>query len=404
MRNFRTVFKKVVYVTGYLTIILIIISVFLLGFLKIKNSENYSFSYNDGPYLFYLNDTIIKSLLIEDSPEGNFNLKEETFNLNDSTSTRSSGKYLPAGFKRGEKFSRSGEYQFYAEKIAAISDIHGSYNHFTSILKSNKIIDDSLNWNWGNGHLVIVGDVFDKGPGVTESLWLIKKLEIQSAEKGGKVHLLLGNHESYILRGNSSFIDVKYREICNRLFICYDQLYGPDTYIGKWLRSKMTMVKINENLFVHGGISDKIIEDRLTISNINRCMFRYINSSHFINSGAGFIDTIKDLTSSSGPLEYRGYFNANLINRGSSSRYSIHKIDSVLTLLKVNHIIVGHTIVKNIIGLFNNNIIAIDKSFPENDIIKENSDGQILLIEDTRYYRADIKGNKELLFINSSEK
>lgn len=398
MKCFKTGLKRLVYIVGYITTISIIISILLFAFLKIKYSEKYNFSYNDGPYVFYLNDSSIKSIIVDKAENKDFYIKEETINLNDSTLINKSIRYLPAGFKPSEKFTKSGEFQFYSERIAAISDLHGSYNHLKSILKSNKIIDDSLNWNWGKGHLVVIGDVFDKGPSVTECFWLIKKLEAQADEKGGKVHLLLGNHEMYILRGNSSYIDVKYREICDRLLIRYDQLYGPDTYLGKWLRTKMTVVQINKNLFVHGGISDKIIENHLSLSDINRYMFTYFELNHFINSRPGFIDTLKNLICVLGPLEYKGYFNANLINRGESSRYSDQMADSVLHHFNIEHIIVGHTIVKDIKGLFDNRLIAIDKALPEDDITKKNSDCQMLIIENSNYYRADINGKKKLLF------
>ena len=83
---------------------------------------------------------------------------------------------------------------FEASRVAAMGDVHGNYNHLILLLENGGVVDADLNWSWGAGHLVFNGDVFDKGPGVTESLWLIYKLEQQAEAAGGMVHYLLGNH------------------------------------------------------------------------------------------------------------------------------------------------------------------------------------------------------------------
>ncbi|MEQ9007674.1 MAG: metallophosphoesterase, partial [Ekhidna sp.] len=78
------------------------------------------------------------------------------------------------------------------DKIAALSDIHGQYDLAVEILRNNQIIDAELNWSFGDGHLVIVGDIFDRGDKVTVALWLIYELEQQARAVDGRVHYLLG--------------------------------------------------------------------------------------------------------------------------------------------------------------------------------------------------------------------
>src|SRR4030042_1464802 len=80
------------------------------------------------------------------------------------------------------------------EKILVIWDIHGGYDSLVKLLINNSIIDIHLNWNWDKGHLVFLGDIFDRGDKVTEALWLIYKLDHQAMSQGGAVHLLYGNH------------------------------------------------------------------------------------------------------------------------------------------------------------------------------------------------------------------
>ena len=78
------------------------------------------------------------------------------------------------------------------------------------LLTNNKIINNDLNWDFGEGHLVIVGDIFDRGSKVNEVLWLIYKLEIQARKMGGRVHFLLGNHDYMVLQRDLRYINSRW--------------------------------------------------------------------------------------------------------------------------------------------------------------------------------------------------
>ncbi|MDH4157758.1 MAG: metallophosphoesterase, partial [candidate division Zixibacteria bacterium] len=95
-------------------------------------------------------------------------------------------------------------------RILAVSDIHGEYEYFVDILQKGGVIDSGLDWIWSSGHLVILGDVFGRGDRVTESLWLIYRLERQARRHGGRLHFVLGNHELMVLRGDNRYVHEKY--------------------------------------------------------------------------------------------------------------------------------------------------------------------------------------------------
>ena len=59
----------------------------------------------------------------------------------------------------------------------AISDIHGQHELFIKLLQSQKVINEENQWIYDKGHLVIVGDIFDRGDQVTETLWFLFFLE-----------------------------------------------------------------------------------------------------------------------------------------------------------------------------------------------------------------------------------
>ena len=212
-------------------IILILLSISSLSF---SQGEVIS----DGPYIFIEKDKLINKSIL------NNEVITTTLNLD---------SYDILYYPEKSTFKK-------IKKIAALSDIHGQYDLAIELLKNNKIIDEELNWSFDKGHLVITGDIFDRGDKVNELLWLIYKLENQAKNKGGRVHYLLGNHEYMILQKDLRYLTDKYILSSKLLDIDYDKLYGNKTILGRWLRSKPAIIKINNIVFTHGGVSEKFIE------------------------------------------------------------------------------------------------------------------------------------------------
>ena len=267
------------------------------------------------------------------------------------------------------------------KKIAALSDIHGQYDLLIELLQNNKIIDKNLNWSFGKGHFVIVGDIFDRGDKVNEILWFIYELEMQAKNAGGRVHYLLGNHEYMVLYNDLRYIHEKYNIVSKLLNLEYDQLYGDNTIIGRWLRSKSTIVKINDILFTHGGISEDFIsQEGFNINKINNTMRKSIprlkELRNFRKNGQS-----KDLYNmyfgSNSLIWYRGYFEGVLIDTD---------ISNILKLVDANHIVVGHTSNKKVVQFYDNKIIGIDSS------IKKGKYGELLIIKNKRFFRRTLEG------------
>lgn len=188
------------------------------------------------------------------------------------------------------------------KNLVALSDIHGQYGILVSLLKNNGVIDKNYNWVFGSGHLVINGDIFDRGDRVTEILWLIFKLENQARVMGGKVHYLLGNHEIMVLNNDLRYVSYKYATNSRRLGTTYDQLYSKNTVIGKWLRTKAVIVKINDMVFNHSGISPDFVQQNLSLEIVNRAF-----QEDIIDVSDSIIDAdplLDFLTGSNGPIWY----------------------------------------------------------------------------------------------------
>ena len=85
--------------------------------------------------------------------------------------------------------------------VVAISDVHGDYDAMQETLRRAGIVDEKLQWSAGAVHLVVTGDLLDRGPDSRRVMDLLRSLETAAAEQGGTVHLLLGNHEVMNLVG-----------------------------------------------------------------------------------------------------------------------------------------------------------------------------------------------------------
>lgn len=319
--------------------------------------------YNDGPYLFYKKNYIERI----DIKSGNLQSKKY---IEELPITR---LFPPAPHDQYQN----------VEKIAAISDIHGQFSIFKKLLINNEIIDEELNWQYGNGHLIITGDIFDRGDEVTEALWLVFKLEQQAEKSGGKVHYLLGNHEFLVLKNNQRYLHEKYKHTISYFNNSLSELFSNDSVLGRWLRSKSTIIKVNSFLFLHAGIHQDLIDLNLQLEDINTEFRASIGKNKADLNSHKYWAILHGKT---GPIWYRGYFRDKDLTQAT--------INDVLNHFDAKKVIVGHTSMPHIETRFNNKVIAIDSS------IKKGKSGELLLWDENNFYRATTSGNRTLLYKN----
>ena len=88
------------------------------------------------------------------------------------------------------------------DRIVAIGDVHGDFVKFRSALEMADLIDSKQSWKGGKTHLVQLGDLPDSGPQTLRIIDLLKKLEKQAPRDGGRVHILIGNHDAANIYGD----------------------------------------------------------------------------------------------------------------------------------------------------------------------------------------------------------
>ncbi len=342
------------------TIAVVCFFVFNVNIAAQKGIEN---NYNDGPYIQITEDSLITFWVESKELKRKANIINSPYGF-ESSLIPSIQIDIEQGWTRTQATKHLTDYP-----IVAISDIHGQFGVFVNLLKAHNVIDDEMNWLFDKGSLVIVGDVMGRGAQVMECLWLIFKLEQQAVAAGGNVHFLLGNHELMVMNGNLNYLNKKYLYTSALMKTPYFNLVGMNTLMGQWLASKNVILQINDKLFVHGGLSQQAMSLGLSVEEINQI---FKDKLYFKNQME--IESVPELATlyfEEGPLWFRGY----------AYPYSFNKngIDSVLTSLDINNIIVGHTTLPKIKGLYKNKIILIDSS------IKLGKSGELLLIDETGF-------------------
>lgn len=348
------------------------------------NGADYSLTGGpDGPHIFdYNSDTsIVVSVTMSNQ------LKIDTFNNNYHEVC------IRAPVNDSFKFSlREPETELQSvfekpDKIFAISDIEGNYLDFVTILKNNGIVDSKLNWSFGEGHLVLLGDFIDRGAYATQVLWLIYKLEREAIDNGGKVHYIIGNHEVMNILGNTRYVHNKHHILAYLIGKDAPDFFSNNTFLGRWMATKNVIEKIGDYLFVHGGISDSIVKAKLSIPRIN-----HIARNTLKFPQVNWDKEAKLVMESHGVIWYRGLITGHLDYEKMTSA----SLDEILNFYDAKHMVIGHCIVEDITTDYDGKVIRIDV----NHYINASSG---IYIEGDQVYKATKTGERELIGTQNME-
>ena len=300
-------------------------------------------------------------------------------------------------------------------RLLVVADTHGEFEILVELLRKQGVIDARLNWSFGNGHLAVLGDAFDRGPNHTEIFWLLYELEAQAKAKGGGLHLMLGNHETLVLLGARQYLNPKYLASAKALGVpAYATLWDDRTLLGRWLRTKASVQKIGGYLCLHGGIAVEVVNRGYTLTQINqsvRDMLTYtppytgpnnryaLNDLRVMASKPTATQADRDAAAfivmhPLGPLWYRGYFPQSSGEPGFPPATN-DDVRRVLGAFDALAIFVGHTMVPTVTPLFDGKVIAVQVYPRRDDAGRANMEA--LLVKDGVFYRARIDGSVEEL-------
>ncbi len=179
------------------------------------------------------------------------------------------------------------------ERIVAFGDVHGAYDELVTLLRYVDVVDESLEWSGGNTHLVSLGDLLDRGADSRRVMDLIMSLQTQAIAAGGRVHMVLGNHEMMNLTGDLRYVapgeyaafageeTPEQREDGLALiavaegaaldessyppgFFAHRAAFSAAGIYGSWLLELPSVLVVNDILFAHGGFPLWLNEYSLT--------------------------------------------------------------------------------------------------------------------------------------------
>ena len=274
------------------------------------------------------------------------------------------------------------------QRIVAVGDVHGDKDALAAVLAMAGLIDGSEQWTGGQAHLVQIGDVPARGPQTRKAFDLLMRLEKEAAAAVGKVHAIIGNHDAGVIYGYIQNIlpeefsefretgseerllraldgEIATRRREGRLpaspadvdawrkfwlehhplgFVEHREAFRPSGYYGSWIRRNNTVIRINDSLFVHGGISPKYAASSRTT--LNQAVKRELTDPDHLLPGT--------VTDPQGPLWYRG------LVEGATAAIEPH-LQRVLRFHGVRRVIVGHTVTRTaILPSFNSRVVNID--------------------------------------------
>jgi hypothetical protein len=270
-------------------------------------------------------------------------------------------------------------------RIVAVGDLHGDYHAWLDVARDAQLIGPSGHWAGGKTVLVQMGDVLDRGDDSLKIVRDLQQLQAEAPRAGGKVVVVLGNHEAMNLLGdfryttpgeyaamvdsssaerrdhvyaaNRSQLEAAYRagdpaltseQIRHKWMESHPlgwverrAAWAPSGPLGKWAIGNPAVVRIGGTLFAHGGLSAEYA--KLPLAEVNRRV-----AAAMVAGDDGAASPLNDPL---GPLWYRGLVTRDADAEAERAKANPpaprltqeHELDAVLAAFDVKRLVIAHT-------------------------------------------------------------
>eukprot|EP00928_Gymnodinium_smaydae_P047949 TRINITY_DN32014_c0_g1_i1.p1 TRINITY_DN32014_c0_g1~~TRINITY_DN32014_c0_g1_i1.p1 ORF type:complete len:395 (-),score=107.50 TRINITY_DN32014_c0_g1_i1:33-1217(-) len=200
-----------------------------------------------------------------------------------------------------------------SQRVLSSADFHGDWDHAVQHLTAIGVLDDGK-WSGGSAIFVYTGDIVDRGDH-GKALWeLMFKLQDEAPASGGRVILLLGNHELMNLQEDLRYVT-------------------PGDFAAYGGRQQVADV-----LYVHAGLLPEVLARAApgaagadAIAELNR------RGSEALAGGADVLRrSASELIGDAGPFWTRE------LALGSDNA-ACSQLERTLRMLKLRRMVVGHT-------------------------------------------------------------
>ena len=318
-------------------------------------------------------------------------------------------------------------------RIVAAGDFHGDYDAFESVITGAGLVDETGKWKAGDTIFIQLGDLPDRGPDTRQIITELRALQSEAEAAGGKVIVLVGNHEALLMTGDYRYLhpgeieayqteeseaerarvweqnrssarilpvdrgsDAGVSEADFRAawetrtplgLVELAEAWSPNGEVGDWVDELPAVVVLGDSLFVHGGLS--ALYSGFTVDEINAAVAAALT--------AQTRDELAIINDPNGPMWYRELHRGpgEVMYFGALGPLTIEEeLDMLLENFQVNRIVVGHTpSVKGIAVAHDKRVIRIDTGMSaayggvysfleiEDDVITAWNDGEETVIQ-----------------------
>jgi hypothetical protein len=271
------------------------------------------------------------------------------------------------------------------QRIVAVGDLHGDFDAWQAIARDAGIMDARGHWSGGKTILVQMGDVTDRWADSLKIIRSLQQLQRDASRKGGRVYVILGNHEAMNLLGDNryttpgeyaAFVDGQSAARRDRVYeanrqqletayrtqdpkITPEQVrarwmaehplgwvehrlaWDPKGQLGQWATMNPAILKIDGTLFAHGGISAEYAKQPLDA----------VNRRVAAAMAAGDDSPASVLSDPLGPLWYRGLVGTDADAQAERAATkpplppltSQQELDAVLAAYGAQRLVIAHT-------------------------------------------------------------
>lgn len=260
-------------------------------------------------------------------------------------------------------------------RIVVVGDLHGDFDAWREIGKASGVSTDGKRWTGGATVLVQMGDITDRGPDSLKIIRHLQRLAKDAPKRGGRVEVLLGNHEAMNVIGDLRYVDPgEYAAFATRNsenlrrklwqaigpervararvddpeaseesvrenwfkltppgLIEHRQAWSPGGELARWAEHRPAVLMIGGTLFAHGGLSLETSSDTIET----------INARHAAALAPGEAVDRSVVEDQLGPLWYRG--NLSEPPQQGARPAPEGEFEAVLSRYGASRLVVAHT-------------------------------------------------------------
>ena len=243
------------------------------------------------------------------------------------------------------------------DSLFVMGDPHGEFNQLARTLRAAGLIGETLEWTGGHRQLVFAGDLTDRGPDVTRLLWFVYRLEREAARAGGRVHVVLGNHEIMDMTGDLRYLHPREAALAEAYGVSYDRMvHVRESLLGRWLASKPAAIRIGGVLIAHGGVTTDFAA--VSLRRLDAMLANFLTPA-FLYRDAATATTHADSVRLQARDDFFWHPHSLFWYRDYVQSDSVGaQLDSVLHAFRADLMVVGHTPLPQIEARYGGRLIA----------------------------------------------